>query len=631
MKQLATALFIAIFVNGCGQKSDESSQADAIERHPAPLAASEADLEASQSASPSSSETAANSDTRAVSTTQKMFTQLSNQMVERMWHLFPTWAISNGYYDVAQRLEIPDTDYRRKVRAFARNYLNEFGKIDPKQLDDNARTDLALINNFLNKTVWEIDEFKSYAWDPANYNVSHGFALILNTDYAPLDERLRTFSERLKLVPAYYTAARNSLQDPAAPQLILAIQQNEGAQSVFDKALMEKVSGSGLSAEEKKRFEQRVTDAREAIEGYITFLQTMHAKLENNDEFRSFRIGEKLYEEKFKYDIQISMTGEQLYQRALTEKDRLHKQMSELADKLWPKYFEGKKPPQAPLVKIAAVLEKLSERHATKETFKAEVEKQIPELEAFVNKHDLLTLDPDKPLIVRTTPPYMRGFSVASINAPGPYDSGANTYYNVMPIENLDDDAAASFLREYNHYLMQILNIHEAIPGHYTQLVYANKSPSLIKNILGNGAMIEGWAVYTERMMLEAGYGDFEPELWMMYYKWNLRTVVNTILDYSIQVKGMSEQEALELMMKQAFQQKAEAIGKWRRATLSQVQLTSYFAGYMAIMNLRDEMKQRLGDKFDLKTFNEKFLSYGNAPVPVIRELMLNELKHTQQ
>nr|WP_237060050.1 DUF885 domain-containing protein [Microbulbifer sediminum] len=320
------------------------------------------------------------------------------------------------------------------------------------------------------------------------------------------------------------------------------------------------------------------------------------------------------------------MTASELYQRALAEKETLHNRMAELADKLWPKYFPDQRPPEDRLEKIRAVLEKLSRHHATKETFKAEVEKQIPELVAFVREKDLLTLDESKPLVVRTTPPYMRGFSVASINAPGPYDKEANTYYNVMPIEEFEDDAAESFLREYNTYMMQILNIHEAIPGHYTQLVYANQSPSLVKSILANGAMIEGWAVYTERMMLDAGYRDFSPELWMMYYKWNLRTVINTILDYEIQVKGIDQERAMDLLARQGFQQKAEAMGKWRRATLSQVQLTSYFAGYADILALREEMEEKLGDDFDLKEFHEKFLSYGNAPVPVIRELMLAEL-----
>ena len=137
--------------------------------------------------------------------------------------------------------------------------------------------------------------------------------------------------------------------------------------------------------------------------------------------------------------------------------------------------------------------------------------------------------------------------------------------------------------------------------------------------------MIEGWAVYTERMMLENGYGNNEPEMWLMYYKWHLRAVCNTIIDYSIQVLGMRKEETIKLLVEDAFQQKQEAENKWRRATLSQVQLTSYFTGFTEIYELRDELKSRQGDKFKLKEFHEKFLSYGSAPVKYIRELMLEE------
>src|ERR1035437_4253289 len=158
----------------------------------------------------------------------------------------------------------------------------------------------------------------------------------------------------------------------------------------------------------------------------------------------------------------------------------------------------------------------------------------------------------------------MEGFSVASINAPGPYDKTANTYYNVGSLKNFTPEKAESFLREYNKYTIQIINIHEAIPGHYTQLVYSNQSPSLIKSLFGNGAMVEGWAVYCERMMLEEGYGENSPELWLMYYKWHLRSVCNTILDYGLQVKNISEKDAMDLLVNEGFQQQAEATGKMR-------------------------------------------------------------------
>jgi len=136
--------------------------------------------------------------------------------------------------------------------------------------------------------------------------------------------------------------------------------------------------------------------------------------------------------------------------------------------------------------------------------------------------------------------------------------------------------------------------------------------------------MIEGWAVYTEQMMLENGYGNNAPEMWLMWYKWNLRTVCNTILDYSVHVKDMSKEDAIQLLTQQAFQQQAEAEGKWRRVSVTSVQLTSYYTGFKEIIDLRHAYQEKLGSKFNLKEFNEKFLSYGNAPVKYIRQLMLD-------
>jgi len=563
--------------------------------------------------------------------TELAFQQLCEQFVNGLWHLFPAWAVREGYYDVASQIQVPDKAYRKYLLDFAKTYEDKFDALNSEQLGIHARTDLALILNFLHRLRWEYTTFKSFEWDPSNYNVSHPFALILNTNYAPLEQRLRTFSTRMRQVPEYYQAAIRAIRRPAAPQLALAIQQNEGALAVFGSEVEKKVADSQMFDDEKAVFRQRLATTRKAIQDYVLFLRKLQTKLEKTGKFRDFRIGEKLYEEKFNFDIQIGIRAADLYQLALEEKILVHEKMSELADKLWSKYFPKEALPSDNQDRISRVLDKLSEHHASKHTFKDAVEKQIPELATFVNKQNLLTLDKNKPLVVRTTPPYLQGFAVASINAPGPYNKNANTYYNVMPMAELSDTQANSLLREYNKYTMQILNIHEAIPGHYTQLVYANQSPSLIKSILGNGAMIEGWAVYAERMMLEAGYGDFSPELWLMYYKWNLRTITNTILDYEVQVKGLSEADALKLMIQGAFQQQAEAEGKWRRATLSQVQLTSYFAGYTDILALREEIKKKLGKNFNLKTFHEEFLSFGSAPVPIIRELMLAKIKEESQ
>ena len=145
---------------------------------------------------------------------------------------------------------------------------------------------------------------------------------------------------------------------------------------------------------------------------------------------------------------------------------------------------------------------------------------------------------------------------------------------------------------------------------------------TLSNQCLGVSAPSGRWAVFGEKLMLDAGYGNNEDEIWLMWMKWNLRTVVNTILDYEIHNADLSREAAISLLTKEAFQQETEAKEKWRRATFTQVQLTSYFNGYAEITALRDDEKKRLGKDFSVKGFNNRFLSYGSAPVRDIRRLM---------
>ncbi|WP_394147159.1 DUF885 domain-containing protein [Shewanella atlantica] len=554
---------------------------------------------------------------------QLSFAQFSTQFIDELWKQSPTWALYSGYHKYDGVLKVPNDASRAEALKFNQQQLLMLQSFDIDRLSANELIDYRLIENLIKRDTWEITKFKSWQWDPSSYNVAGGFAQLVNEDFAPLDERLRSVLARMENVPAYYSAARKNISDPTLEHTQLAQMQNQGAFSVFSDELLMQVEGSGLTKDEKALFKTRFDAATQAINEHIEWLTALATKLEKEGA-RSFRIGEELYEQKFSFDIQAGMSAKGLYEKALADKKRVQGEMAKITTQLWDKYFDTPKPSDDNKA-TRQLIDKLSSKHVKREAFVDEVRAQIPALVDFVNEKQLVTLDPEKPLVVRETPEYMRGFAGASISAPGPYEKSSNTYYNVTPLDAMDDDSAESYLREYNHWILQVLNIHEAIPGHYTQLVYSNESPSMVKSLFGNGAMVEGWAVYTERMMLEEGYGDFEPEMWLMYYKWNLRVIANTILDYSIQVKGMTEDEAMSLMTEEAFQQTAEAQGKWRRATLSQVQLTSYYSGYREIYDFREELKGLQGEQFDLKAFHEQFLSYGSAPVKYVRQLMLNQ------
>ena len=551
------------------------------------------------------------------------FAKYKEDFIEELWEQNPGWALYNGYYKYDDKLIVPTAKNRVSELQNTKQALSELQKFNPKALSVSDATDYFILENALQSSIWYTEQFKSYEWNPSSYNVAGGFGLILNTDYKSLDKRLRTISTRMQNVPAYYSAAKENIVKPTLEHTTLAIQQNQGALGVFGDSLKTKVADSGLSAGEQKEFDARRRASLEAINSYIVWLQAKELELKANDSARSFRIGKELYAQKYQYDIETEYSADEIYALALQEKERLHSEMIKISHNLWSKYFTTAKP-TAELVMVKQLITEISKEHTQRDNFVDAVRDQIPTLIAFVKDNDLLEQDSSKPLVVRETPEYQRGIAGASINSPGPYDPGANTYYNVTPLDNYDEAGAESYLREYNDRMLQILNIHEAIPGHYTQLVHANKSPSLVKSILGNGAMIEGWAVYTERMMLEEGYGDNEPELWLMWYKWNMRVVMNTILDYSIHTLGLTEDQALDLMLNQAFQEESEAKGKWRRATLSSVQLTSYFTGYKEIYDFREEMKENLGADFDLRDFHNEFLSYGSSPVKYIKTMMRN-------
>jgi uncharacterized protein (DUF885 family) len=553
------------------------------------------------------------------------FEKYKEGFVTRLWDIYPDWAANQGFHKGDSVLVVSDSVFKKKQLDFAHSQLDSLQDYPVKSLSNNNIIDFYIIQNQLKNVIFSIDKLKSNEWNPAEYNVSSAFAEILNGKYDKLETRLHAFNIKMNAIPAYYEAAKKNLKNPTLEHTALAISQNLGGIAVFKEDLIAALSKSKLAPAEQNEIKDKAKIAVEAIVSYTDWLKAL-----KNPTPRSFRLGKELYDAKFDLEIQSSFSADSIYAKAVAHKTELHQKMFRLADTLWVKYMKNEPKPTDKLQLIKRVIDKISLQHTTPQKFQSEIEKQIPELAAYVKEKDLLYIDPAKPLVVRKEPAYMAGVAGASISAPGPYDKNANTYYNVGSLNGWTAERAESYLREYNDYLLQILNIHEAIPGHYTQLVYSNQSPSIIKAILGNGAMIEGWAVYAERMMLESGYKN-SPEMWLMYYKWNLRTTCNMILDYSVHSKNMSKEQAMSLLINEAFQQQAEAEGKWTRVSVSQVQLCSYFAGYTEIYDFREMLKKEKGAAFNLKNFHEKFLSYGSAPVKYIKELMLKEDKNKKK
>jgi uncharacterized protein (DUF885 family) len=216
---------------------------------------------------------------------------------------------------------------------------------------------------------------------------------------------------------------------------------------------------------------------------------------------------------------------------------------------------------------------------------------------------------------------------VAYLNQAPPLDAKANSVYAVSPPpREWDARKVESYLQEYNRHMLQILTIHEGFPGHYVQLEYSNRHPSLIRRVLFSGVFAEGWAVYTEQMMLDQGYGKGDLALRLNQLKFYLRAVANTILDHKMHCTGLSDDEALKFLTERVYQSEGEALGKIVRAKLSSCQLSTYFVGRMAFYRLRQEVETEQGDKFDLGRYHEAVLDHGTLPVKYLPELVRERL-----
>jgi uncharacterized protein (DUF885 family) len=545
------------------------------------------------------------------------FLQYEDHFLDDFWKENPDWATTVGYHKYDSLLVIPNDDSRKKAIKFAKVHMDSLSRFEVGSLSDANKIDHRMMQNQLESIQWHLEQLREYQWNPASYNVIGSFAVILNEHYAPLEKRLRNFYQRMAFIPAYYKEAQKQLKNPVVELTDLAVEQHNGGLGVIEKDFADSLKKTKIPDAEQKQMVDRARISVDAIKAYVAYLKAM-----KNDKPRSFRLGKEYYENKFKYEIEAESTAQQVYNAAMERKKYLHREMAKISKTLWPKYFGTKAMPADSLDLIGQMIDTLSTKHVAPADFQSAIEAELPKLTKFINSKDLLTLDPGKPLVVRKEPGYMAGVAGASVSSPGPYDKTGNTYYNVGSLAGWSPERAESYLREYNQYILQILCIHEAIPGHYTQLVYSNKSPSMIKSVFGNGAMIEGWAVYSEQMMLDAGFGDNAPEMRLMWYKWHLRSVCNAILDYSVHAGSMTKEQAVKMLTKEAFQQQAEADNKWKRVSVSSVQLTSYFTGYKEINDLQQAWKKKQGDKYKVKEFNEKFLGYGSAPVKLIKEAM---------
>ncbi|MGH6691748.1 MAG: DUF885 family protein, partial [Gammaproteobacteria bacterium] len=249
-------------------------------------------------------------------------------------------------------------------------------------------------------------------------------------------------------------------------------------------------------------------------------------------------------------------------------------------------------------------------------------------IEAFVSQIDLIGLA-DEPLQIVWTPRFLRSTGGAMLIPPGPLDRGLDSFFAITPMpDDWTDERRESYLREDNNRGLVLLTIHEAVPGHYLQLAYANRTPSVVRAIFASGVFAEGWAVYVTQVMMDVGYRADDPALMLNHWKFFLRSLTNTLMDIDIHTGSMDEAEAMRLMVEGGFQEDGEATNKWDRARLSSTQLCEYYLGSVLMTDLEREARRRAaaeGREFVYRPFLESVLAHGTPPMPIIRQILFGD------
>ena len=383
---------------------------------------------------------------------------------------------------------------------------------------------------------------------------------------------------------------------------------------------------TALPEDQRARLEKAMAKARTVVEEHQQWLEKELLPNARGD----FRLGLELYDQKLAFTLKTPMTRAQIRARAEQEMTRVRDEMYEISQQVYRKQHPYTQLPAQPSAAYKQALIRAALEMAYQDTPPADqvvacAKDALAQATSFVREKDLVTLPPD-PVEIIIMPEFERGVSLAYCDSPGPLDVGLKTFYAVAPLpEDWTDAQIRSFLREYNVRSIHDLTMHEAVPGHYLQLAHSNRYPGKLRAVLASGVFIEGWAIYSERMMIDAGYLNGDPLMRLINLKWYLRGIANALMDQAIHAGDMTRDEAMKLMMEDTFQEEREAAAKWVRAQLTSAQLSTYFVGTLEHFDLRRDIERAWGDDFDLKTYHDKILSFGSPPVQIVRSLILDE------
>jgi hypothetical protein len=498
------------------------------------------------------------------------FVHLAETIIDEMFAAEPGLAATVGDHRFDDRLpDLSEAAVADRV-AMLREASGALSGVDTDNLDVAERVDHEQLLSMVERSLFAFTEVREQTWNPLVHNPGGLIYGLIARPYAPVPQRLEALAARLGVIPDAMATARAVLADCPRIHLETAVGQFQGSAGIVRDQV------PPLLAQAPELAAQVEPAAAAAEAALMEFAEWARQQAASTVDGRDPRLGRRLWEAKLWHTLDTELTAAELLRQARAALEDVTERLRIASAEL----IGGRADDDT----VLAALNRLADEHPTNESIVELAEVTLRETTDFVRAHELVSLV-DDPCVIQVMPEFMRGVAVANCEAAAPFDPPEMpTYYNIAPAPS-DWDAARveSLYREYNDHMIRNLTVHEAMPGHYLQLAHARRyrGATRARAVTRSGTFVEGWAVYAEEAMVDAGFGGLPIRLQQL--KMQLRSIINAILDQLVHCEDLTEGEAMALMTQRGFQEEGEAAGKWRRALLSSTQLSTYFVGYTEV------------------------------------------------
>jgi uncharacterized protein (DUF885 family) len=542
------------------------------------------------------------------------FAALSREFLEWYYANHPVRATSLGVHRYDGKLPDFSRDGIRRRADELDRWLERLATIEREDLDGDAYYDHPVLDHAMRAQLLDLREIEGWRRNPMVYNraVADGAALLIDRQFAPLEERLLDLTSRMEQVAGLLSAARANLDDVPRLWAELALRDARGTSTFLARTVPDALREQGVGEVEARlaaRWERARERAVEQLDRFGVWLSDELLPRANGD----FRLGRELFERKLLYEEHFSLSADEL--RSLNEEaiERYRRWVEEEARRI------------DPAGTPAEVMRAVAERFPEPDELIATAERDVLQARDFVVHNEIVTLPSDLLPTVRPTPAYARsGF--ASMSTPGPFETVATeAYYNITNVDpDWTEEQKHQHLTYFNYAGLLGISIHEAMPGHFVQLLFRQQVPTDVRKVFTPNSLVEGWAHYTEQMMIDEGLGDGDAAIRLGQLRRALQRHARWEVGLSMHAFGEPLEQAAERFEEIAYFSPFPALRETQRGTYNPTYLY-YALGRMEIFRLREDYRawlERRGERFELREFHDRLLRLG-LPLPLAREALM--------